>query len=100
MFNNPRYITSGFQSTIPLATQLILFQMINNLKVVKHTDYLQVFTLSVENHEGRAVQKIVHTQEEPLVTNTYFFPLEPFVSAKVFVIDDEDHHTFLLAEEY
>ena len=60
-------------------------------------DYLQVFRLS--EHEGR--QKIIHSQEQPdyrdeIITPIFVSPVE----AKIFVIDDGDHSTMLLANEY
>ena len=99
MFNNPRYLTKGFQSAVPLMTQFVLFHMIDHSKNTRKFDYLQVFTLSVESHGGQAVQKIVHSQEQPIWSKTSLFPLENPITAKIYVIDDGDHHTFLLAEE-
>ena len=52
------------------------------------------------DHEGRRVQKIVHTQEQPPYEKEYILLTDEIVTEKVFVIDDETHHTFLLAEEY
>jgi hypothetical protein len=59
-------------------------------------DYLQVFRLSSFN----GMQKIVHTQEEPKYEKEYLVNFNQTVNAKIFVIDDEDHCTMLLAEEY
>ncbi len=55
MFKNARYATRGINAEIPLALQLILWKMIDEMEVAQK-DYLQVFTLSSENGE----QKIVH----------------------------------------
>ena len=52
------------------------------------------------DHEGRRAQKIVHTQEQPPYEKEYILLTDEIVTEKVFVIDDETHHTFLLAEEY
>lgn len=100
MFHNPRYITKGFQNTIPVETQLILFHMIDSIKDAHKLDYLQVFDLTVEKYGNLNLQKIVQSQEQPTWSKTVYYPLENLVTAKVFVIDDEDHHTFLLANEY
>lgn len=100
MFQNKRYITKGFQTTIPLTTQLILFHMLDGIKNTHHLDYLQVFELSIEHRNGIDLQRIVLSQEKPARSKTTYFPLKELVTAKVFVIDDGDHHTFLLAEEY
>lgn len=98
MFQNDRYITCGVSAKIPVEVQVILWAMIDDLpsKKVK-VDYLQVFRLSEQT--GR--QKIVHTQEQPkyqaeVLTHIY----EHVVEAKIFVIDDGDHSTMMLAAEY
>lgn len=100
MFNNPAYMTKGFQSTIPVAVQLILFQLINDIKTSCNIDYLQIFELSTNAVGDVEMQRIIHKQEQPDLKRTYLFPVTSTVNAKVFVIDDGDHHTFLLAEEY
>lgn len=96
MFKNSRYATSGVMADIPTELQFILWAMVDTLEIDK--DYLQVFRLS--NEGGK--QKIVHSQEQPdykreVVFNKTFW--EPVV-AKVYIIDDGDHSTMLLAEEY
>lgn len=60
MFKNPRYATCGINAEIPLALQLILWKMIDEMEAAQK-DYLQVFALSSENGE----QKIIHEQEQP-----------------------------------
>lgn len=80
--------------TIPLELQIFMWQCIDNLKVEK--DYLQVFNLSVVN----GIQKVEHKQEVPEYQNTYSVLVDNPVDAKVFIIDDGDHSTMLLAEEY
>ncbi len=100
MFSNPRYITKGFQNNIPVETQLILFNLLDSVKNSHENDYLQVFDLSIEPHNRLNLQKIVHSQEKPIWSKTVFYPLKDLVTAKIFVIDDGDHHTFLLANEY
>ncbi len=95
MFKNSRYATRGINAEIPLALQLVLWKMIDEMEVARK-DYLQVFTLSSENGE----QKIVHEQEQPDYRKEYVFSGDCLVNAKIFVIDDGDHSTMLLAEEY
>ena len=95
MFKNPRYATRGINAEIPLALQLILWKMIDEMEVARK-DYLQVFILSTENGE----QKIIHEQEQPDYRKEYVFSGDCLVNAKIFVIDDGDHSTMLLAEEY
>jgi hypothetical protein len=58
---------------------------------------LQVFVLSDEN--GRQV--IEHRQEQPNYSKKYIFRgYEKPVTAKLFAIDDGDHSTLMLADEY
>ena len=46
------------------------------------------------------IQRIVHEQEEPEYHKEYDIDIENPITAKVYVIDDGDHCTMLLAEEY
>lgn len=100
MFHDPQYMTTKFINKIPYLIQILLFQMIDSLKVKSDVDYLQIFILSVETHDGKTFQKIVHSQEQPPKSKTYLIPYPSPVTAKVYAIDDKDHYTFLLAEEY
>ncbi len=95
MFNNSRYATRGINAEIPHALQLILWKMVDEMEVAQK-DYLQVFTLSSENGE----QKIIHEQEQPDYSKEYVFSGDCQIDAKIFVIDDGDHSTMLLADEY
>ncbi len=95
MFKNSHYATRGINAEIPLALQLILWKMIDDMEVARK-DYLQVFTLSTEN----GAQKIIHEQEQPDYRKEYVFSGDCSANAKIFVIDDGDHSTMLLAEEY
>ena len=95
MFNNPRYVTSGVNSELPLLTQIILWGLIDTMEVVRK-DYLQVFLLSADGEN----QRIIHEQEQPEYRKECLFPSENPVTAKVYVIDDKTHSTMLLAEEY
>ena len=89
-----RYITKGAQSEIPIELQIFMWNCIDSMPETK--DYLQVFWLS--SFEGK--QKIVHEQEEPEYKKEYILKAETAVTANVYVIDDGDHCTMLLAEEY
>lgn len=92
MFTN-KYITKGVQSEIPAALQLFMFDCIS---VVPKKDYLQIFKLSVVDGE----QKIIHEQEVPEFKREYLLNFPEPITAKVYVIDNGDHCTMLLAEEY
>ena len=92
MFNN-RYITKGVRSEIPAVLQLFMYDCIS---VILEKDYLQIFRLSVLNGK----QKIIHEQEQPEFKREYLLNIPEPITAKVYVIDDGDYCTMLLAEEY
>jgi len=97
MFDKKKYITRGLASEIPLFLQIFMWQCIDEMKGKK--DYLQIFRLSVTDGNG---QKVVHSQERPRYKKEYLFYLafdEP-VNAKIYCIDDGEHATMLLADEY
>ena len=94
MFNSNRYITKGVQENISLELQFFMWNCIDNLSEPK--DYLQVFNLSVVG----SLQRITHTSEGPEYKKEYLIPSEKPITEKVYVIDDGDHSTMLLAEEY
>ena len=98
MFQNDRYITCGVENEIPAPIQLAMWCMIDNRRLTgAKVDYLQVFRLS--GQDGR--QKIIHSQEQPDYRNEVIIPtLNHPVEAKIFVIDDGDHSTMLLSDEY
>ena len=95
MFNSNRYLTRGVQAEIPFELQFFMWYLVSNLPEPK--DYLQVFRLSVSNKE---TQRIIHEQEIPAYSREYIVQTDNPVQAKVYVIDDIDHCTMLLAEEY
>ena len=95
LFNNPRYCTKGISVTVPLLTQIILWDLIDSMEVAEK-DYLQVFKLAATDK----TQHVTHTQEQPLYERTLEFRTDTPITAKIFVIDDETHTTMLLAEEY
>ncbi len=94
MFNNSRYLTRGVQTEISLELQLFLWNCIDQLP--EERDYLQVFNLELFGE----MQRITHTSENPEYKMEYLIPSEAPVTAKVYVIDDGDHSTMLLANEY
>ncbi len=91
MFQNQRYITGGINATIPLSLQALLWSLVDGRE-----DYLQVFRLTTSGKN----QHILHTQEQPEYSAEYDFPSCNPIIAKIFVIDDGDHSTMLLADEY
>lgn len=95
MFNSDRYLTRGVQATIPFDLQMFMWFLVTILPEPK--DYLQVFRLSVSDN---GTQRIVHEQEELQYHKEFDIVFDNPINAKVYVIDDGDHCTMLLAEEY
>lgn len=95
MFNNQRYLTKGVQTDIPFELQIFMWECINRLP--EERDYFQVFKLEVVN----GIQRIHHFSEQPEYSMKHLLPtVANPVNQKVYVIDDGDHSTMLLAEEY
>jgi hypothetical protein len=95
MFQNDRYVTKGIANTLSVPMQMLLWYLIDTME--KEKDYLQVFELEPDGEK----QKIIHTPEQPPFRSEPLLNFgEPPVRAKIFVIDDKDYSTMLLAEEY
>ncbi len=94
MFNNNRYLTCGVDSTIPLELQLFLWECVERMPTPK--DYLQVFELKPVG----SLQSITHSSEEPEYHMEYLLSLDTPIKEKLYIIDDGDHSTMLLANEY
>ena len=94
MFTNERYLTCGIDNAIPLALQLFMWECVERLP--EQRDYLQVFELKASG----PMQSISHRSEDPEHHMEYMIPYDEPITAKVFIIDDGDHSTMLLAEEY
>ena len=95
MFSNQRYITRGVIAEIPIELQLFMWECIDRLP--ENRDYFQVF----EFENLVSIQRITHFSEQPEYSMQYLLPIitNP-ITTKVYVIDDGDHSTMLLAEEY
>ncbi len=101
-----RYITSGIHSQIPPSLILKLWAVLDGFlatQVVK--DYLQVFNLTITPTD----LELEHFQEEPNYRQTLMLGsqlrtelvgMNPSNKIKIYLIDDVDHSTMLLAEEY
>lgn len=97
---NNRYITRGINKKLDLRLQFILWNMIDSLKEEgNELDYLQVFKVR------KCKEKIMieHSQEVPKYKENYVLILNDIEInefIKVFVIDNGDYSTMMLAEEY
>lgn len=94
MFNNRRYLTCGVDSTIPLELQLFLWNCVDRLPEPR--DHLQIFDLKPMG----IMQSITHRSEEPEYRMEYLLPIDEPITDKVYIIDDGEHSTMLLANEY
>ena len=95
MFRNLHYLIRGVDAEIPIELQLFMWESLNDIPEPK--DYFQVFRLFVLN----GIQCIEHKQEQPPYKREYLLPtIEYSITAKVYIIDDGDHSTMLLAEKY
>lgn len=93
--SKPRYLTRGVDLEIPLNIQIFMWETVDRMP--KSKDYLQVFRLTEQN----GLQVVHHTSEQLEYEMTYILPtMTKTVTAKVYVIDDSEHCTMLLAEEY
>jgi hypothetical protein len=98
---NNRYITRGVNEEVDIRLQLLMWSMIDNLneKGNVEVDYLQVFKLKKEG----AFIEFEHYQEVSEYKKVYTLALEDIElgrNLKVYVIDDMEYATMLLAEEY
>lgn len=94
MFNNKRYLSRGVDDTIPIELQLFMWACIDQL--IEPRDYLQIFDLE----QVGCMQSITHRSEEPKYQKVYLLPSDSPITEKLYIIDDGDHSTMLLAEEY
>jgi len=103
MFQNDPYMTVGFNTEL---SDQLKWTLVNRIKSLNKADYqvayLQVFELEKDMIKGHWVQKITHHQSEPDHSETYYLilPDDEIITEKVFVIDENDHHMFMLASEY
>lgn len=99
MFSNQRYLSKGVDSRVSKFVQILMWEMIDEMNVEK--DHLQIFNLIPIEVDGEIVQKIVHTQERPRYEQTIVLnKLTSPIHEKIYVIDDGEHSTMILAEEY
>jgi len=100
LFQNDRYITRGIKALHqqnPLV-MLYLWQLIDEMDV-QSKDYLQVFVMR-NKFWRRQLQEIEHSQEEPPYKVVHRFYTERPLEGKIYVLDDGENTTMLLADEY
>lgn len=101
-FNNQAYVTIGFQAEIPMVVQVFILSEINMISTLdsSEVDYLQVFELNRQIIAGQVFQEIVVKQEQPPKEHSICFQFDDAVTQRVYCIDAEDYHTFMLSSEY
>jgi hypothetical protein len=101
MFGTNRYLTKGVAHEVGVDIQLLLWMLIDKRKKMGAIDYLQIFELTIETHQGKQLQKIVHSQEVPSRKDEYLADviLEP-LNRKIWVIDSGEYCTMLFPQEY
>ena len=101
-FNSKKYITKGIAETLLPELQLFLFSCIDTMRIKTdgQLDYLQVFRLETVTENNISLLHICHEQEQPECSMKYILSTDTIINCKIFVIDDVDHVTMLLAEEY
>ena len=96
MFDKTKYLTRGIQEQLTTPLQRALWEMIDHLTIEK--DYLQIFELT---QISESQIHILHSQEVPAFTSVLFINGNmPKEKLKIYVIDDGEQSTMLLAEEY
>ena len=90
-----RYMTRGVAAEVPAWLQNLMWFLRESMQV-EQRDYLQVFRLSLSG----GLQEIEHTQEQPDYKKVICVPAADAIDAKVYIIEDPEHVTMLLAEEY
>ena len=102
LFNDPKFKTSGVDHYVSEKIQTAIWNYIEARRSSGGVplDYLQVFTLRSKKEEQVTIQIIDCSQEVPPYQFSIAFPSNSPIEEKIFVIDDVDHQTMLLAREY
>ncbi|MDR3596440.1 DUF960 family protein [Clostridium sp.] len=94
-----RYVSRQANEIVPVEIQILMWNMIDELKLKIELDYLQIFRL--KKKEDRVI--IEHEQEVPPYKEQYELQ-EDNISIKhdikIYVIDSIDYSTMILSSEY
>lgn len=101
LFRGHQYKTSGVDHYVPQEVQLAIWSYIDSRRNQQIPfDYLLVFELKPSQKDGVKMQLIDCHQEVPEHRDEISVICEEPISEKLFLIDDIDHVTLLLATEY
>ena len=92
-------MTRRIADSIEFDMQILLWEMVDELKEEIEQDYLQVFEIK-GTEDGCTIK---HSQEVPSYTRTYEFKeveVQAGLEMKIFVIDAGEYSTMLFADEY
>ena len=90
-------MTKGVNQTLDISLQLMLWQIIDDLKARKEIE----LDFKIRRNKNELI--IEHTQEVPEYKKVYLFNnLGSLIEEdlKIFIIDENDYNIMLLAEEY
>ncbi|MBF0548324.1 MAG: hypothetical protein HQM08_28065 [Candidatus Riflebacteria bacterium] len=101
-FSGKRYMTRGIHQEIDILLQMYLWNLVDGLLRLQpnSVDYLQIFELHPEEKNGILLQEIVHRQEVPSYNKIHQIFIPQPIQQKIYIIDDIENVTMLLAEEY
>ncbi|MEX0052478.1 DUF960 family protein [Clostridium butyricum] len=94
-----RYISRQANKIVPIEIQILMWNMIDELKSKIELDYLQIFRL--KKKEDKVI--IEHEQEVPQYKEIMEVKAEDISiehDIKIYVIDSVDYSTIILASEY
>ncbi|WP_238917087.1 DUF960 family protein [Clostridium sp. YIM B02555] len=101
MFNKEnRHVSRGVNSVIDIRLQLIMWNLIDELKQKIEVDYLRIFRISKEDNKKIIIE---HEQEVLKYKEKYSIELSDIEITgviKIYVIDSIDYATIILAEGY
>ncbi len=91
-----RYMTRNIVEEIPVEINILLWNLIDELKIEK--DYLQIFEL---NPIGEGIVEIVHKQEiADYESSIYIYNEEIKENKKIYAIDSVEYSTLMFSYEY
>lgn len=91
-----RYITREVLDGVPIEISLLLYNLIDEIKIEK--DYLQIFDLNPIDED---IIEIIHKQEVPKYENRIYICNEKIKEkAKLYAIDSRDYSTLMFSYEY
>lgn len=91
------YMTTGIREQVPWEIQIFCWQCYEQVKATGQYDYLQVFELK---QVGEQNQQIEHRQEVPEYKKVYHVKSINPIEQKIFIIEEGEYATMLLASEY